>query len=555
MFILSKSLRSIFMKKSLIISIWVSLSLVGTFFQAQAIIGEDLWLDIYKSLDQWVRELRQTQYEYELAGQWDGSVYETVNQILARHWLECQIHSSADIERLIGMSWWNTVEAIANYCASWESTLPLSFAENVQNALIDIRRVFMERADQKAEMTYRVARIWLYADGNTENSPFDLIVDLQEIDRIIFWEEIEYNGVTPVNNQSFHNFINNLSPEEIEVAEEDGAQEDDEIDWNGDEIEHEATEEEEETNWEDISIIIPEHGQICLPPNNSGLDDDVVNDLISRIQPWHNNWWEFVPTINRFLYPEWIRDNRWNWWWPFNASWPDGDFSSSKAPWWCSPDDFFCIIIEFESSNYGLIGWETRSIMKVLSTVAEHCEKPANASLTQRKQTTNNFELWSIIRDLPGTLRWLGIEVSSKPIPILQEIEDDEDPTREDIKEEVKNMLRERYKALWLDYDRQNDIDIFERSTIVQKILQTSVWMPITYPEQRMNEFRSYDRAFVRAATKTPADMSHITTQRQLWWFVNHFNELERFTFALTDYIEQFTWVITTLERIPTRSP
>jgi len=41
----------------------------------------------------------------------------------------------------------------------------------------------------------------------------------------------------------------------------------------------------------------------------------------------------------------------------------------------------------------------------VLSKVAKHLEKPANASLTQRKMTTNNFELGSIIKDLPGMLR------------------------------------------------------------------------------------------------------------------------------------------------------
>ena len=536
------------MKKNLIISSLLVLSLVGSIHQSYAIIGEDLWLDIYNNLDQWVRELRQTQYEYELSGQGEGSVFETVNQILEREWLQCQIHSAEDIEKFVWNTSDNTIEAILQACASWRTEVPLQFAERAQNAVRDIRRVFLERADDKAEMTYRVARIWLYADWNTNNSPFDLIVDLQEIDRIIFWEEIEYNGVTPVNNQSFHNFINNLIPEEIIVNEEDGDDTEDII--PEDENEDEWVEEEEEILIEDY-IFIPEHWQICLPPNNSWLEDSTIDRLRENFNP-RSSWWEYTPIINTFFYPEGIRDDWWDWS-PLSATGPQWNFNSTKAPWACN--DFFCIIIEFETTEYGLIGWETRSIMKVLSTVAEHCEKPANASLTQRKQTTNNFEIWSIIRDLPGTLRWLWIEVSSKPIPILQETEQDEDPTDEEIREEVKNMLRERYKALWLDYERQNDIDIAERSTIVQKIFQTSVWMPISYPEQRLNEFRSYDRAFISASRTTQWDTSHLTTQRQLWGFVNHFNELERFTFSLADYIEQFTWVISTLERVPTRSP
>ena len=541
------------MKKSLIISIWVSLSLAGSFFQAHAIIGEDLWLDIYNKIDTWVKELRKTQYEYELSGQGEGSVFETVNQILKREWLECQVHSVDDIERLIWNTSDNTVESILQSCASGRTEVPIQFAERVQNALRDIRRVFIERADKKAEMTYRVARIWLYADGNSENSPFDLIRDLQEIDKIIFGEEIEYNGISPINNQSFQAFIDkawNESIEDLFTSDDEMSSKDDEEEEN----DNNDNIPEEEIIWEDWNIVIPEHGQVCLPPNNSGLDDWIVENLRDTFNPIRT-WWEYIPVINTFLYPEWIRDDWWEWGWPFDKEWPWGDFSSSKAPWDCSPDDFFCIVIEFETSNYGLIWGETRSIKKVLSKVAEHCEKPANASLTQRKQTTNNFEIASIIRDLPSKLRWLGIEVSSKPIPILQETENDEDPSDEEIKEEVKNMLRERFKALWLDYERQNDIDISERSTIVQKIFQTSAWMPIAYPEQRLNEYRAYDRAFIETTRRTQADTSHITAQRQLWWFANHFNELERFTFSLADYIEQFTWVITTLERKPTRSP
>ena len=519
--------------------IWVSYT--------SALIWEDLWLDIYKALDEWVKNLEQTQYEYELNGQWEGSVFETVNQILWREWLECNIYSADDIERLLWSTWWNPIEAITSACAGWESRVPLQFSESVQNALRDIRRVFSQRAEDKAEMTYRVARIGLYADGNTENSPFDLITDLQEIDKIIFWEEIEYNWVTPVDNQSFNNFINKIITDPSpSISSEDSEDESDDIIW---EVwwEVQNTENDPPTNVPQI----PEHLYACPIPNTTELNDDEYEAIIATFNP---SWtWSYTPITNTFFYPEGIRDNWGDWQWPLNSQGPSGNFSSTKAPWTCN--EFFCIIIEFETTEYWLIGWETRSIMKVLSKVAEHCEKPANASLTQRKQTTNNFEIASIIRDLPSTLRWLGIEVSTKPIPILEETEQDEDPTREEIKEEVENMLRERYRWLWLDYDRQNDIEIADRSQIVQKIFQTSGGMSIAYPEQRFNDFRTYDRAFTQASVQTQGDTSNTTTQMQLQWFIHHFNELERFSFSLSDFIEQFSWIITTLERIPTRSP
>lgn len=515
-------------------------------FYVSALIWEDLWLDIYKALDEGVKNLEQTQYEYELSGQWEGSVFETVNQILEREWLECNVYSADDIETLLWNDWGNAIEAITSACAWWESRVSIQFSEKVQNAFREIRRVFTQRAERKAEMTYRVARIGLYADGNTENSPFDLVMDLQEIDRIIFWEEIDYEWITPVDNQSFQDFINKVINNPIE---EDMASEED-VWWEGEEN---ISSEEDlgETMTETDVALIPEHLYTCPVPNTTWLDDEEYEALVGSLNP---EWtWSYIPIINTFLYPEWIRDDWGDWKWPLSSEGPSGSFSSAKAPWACN--EFFCIIIEFETTEYGLIGWETRSIMKILSKVAEHCEKPANASLTQRKQTTNNFELGSIIRDLPGMLRWLGIEVSTKSIPILEETEQDEDPTREEIRQEVENMLRERFRWIWLDYERQNDIDIADRSAIVQKIFQTSWGMPLSYPEQRLNDFRSYDQAFTRASLQTQSDTTQITSQQQLEWFVNHFNELERFTFSLSDFIEQFSWVITTLENIPTRSP
>jgi len=66
--------------------------------------------------------------------------------------------------------------------------------EKVQNAIAYTKSSYLIRAQEKTEATYEIARVGLYSDGNIENSPFDLIFDIQEIDRVIFSEEIEYEG-------------------------------------------------------------------------------------------------------------------------------------------------------------------------------------------------------------------------------------------------------------------------------------------------------------------------------------------------------------------------
>jgi len=100
------------------------------------------------------------------------------------------------------------------------------------------------------------------------------------------------------------------------------------------------------------------------------------------------------------------------------------------------------------------------SIEKIIARAGKHLEKPANTSLTQRKMTTNNFELGSIIKNLPDMLRGFGMEVQSKPIPILDLENENSDVPEGDIYE-IENMIAAYYKNSGLDYERANDLSIF----------------------------------------------------------------------------------------------
>ena len=86
------------MKKALIFIIcFLSFSL-----NTEAFLWQDLWLNLYESIDEWFQELEQKQYEYELSGQ-GKSIKEKINQILKNEWIwECiewEI-SSDDVEKI-----------------------------------------------------------------------------------------------------------------------------------------------------------------------------------------------------------------------------------------------------------------------------------------------------------------------------------------------------------------------------------------------------------------------------------------------------------------------
>gem|GEM_PF-2822864 len=79
-------------------------------------------------------------------------------------------------------------------CNEGKDALSVAKITAIKSKLSDVKTTFSQRAQSKSKKIYEIARIGLYSDGSEENSPFDLMVDLEDIDRVIFSEEIEYNG-------------------------------------------------------------------------------------------------------------------------------------------------------------------------------------------------------------------------------------------------------------------------------------------------------------------------------------------------------------------------
>lgn len=512
-----------------------------------AFLGEDLWLDMYKQVDEGFYELEKKQYEYEMTGQGETSVSEVVWPILAWDGINCDIASVDDIEKLL----WNTDESdtlqfIVERCGSEEATTPNLLVEQVQNSLWRIRNDFSQRAQEKSQQTYEVARIGLYSDGNTENSPFDLITDLEEIDKIIFSEELEYNGENA--QDSFDETLDDFLEEDKSYLYEEE-----------DEIPEEENEGDDDNTLEDDDDIPPvlldtieDHKYVCEPGDDlSGLDDDSLDDILTGIE-W--SWSGYTSVPRTWLYPGPWPSNGASWGWPFPAIGPEGSYSEVRDEWPCGPDEFFCIIIEFQSSDYWLAGGNTMAIDKILEKASKHLEKPANASLTQRKMTTNNFELGSIIKNLPDMLRGLGVEVQTKPIPILDvPNESGEELVTWGI-EEVEKLICVYYKNAGLDCERANDIGEYASEEEVLKVLQTSAGMPTPYVERRSNELSVFQTALREnnRIIENAVDQQILYDDMKDFW--DQFTELEKFVAAMEDFVKGLKGTVTEMKKIPTRS-
>lgn len=516
--------------------------------KSSAFLWEDLGLDLYKQIDEGFYELERKQYEYEMTGQGETSVSEVVWPILAWDGLNCDITSTQDIEQIL----WNTqdtdtVAFIVERCGSGAPTTPVLLVERVQSSVARIKNTFSQRAVDKSQRTYEVARIWLYNDGNIENSPFDLITDLQEIDKIIFSEELEYEGEE--QQESFDETLEDFLEEDKGYLYEE--EDEEELVWE-EENEDELIEEEDE---EEIPPFLwdftGDHEYICTPGDDaSWLDEDELKDILTGIEGGGSG-----TTIRprTWVYSWGGPSNGASWGWPFPGVGPEGTYEEVRDSWECDPGQFFCIIIEFQSSDYWLAGGETVAIDKILEKAAKHLEKPANASLTQRKMTTNNFELWSIIKNLPDMLRWLGVEVQTKPIPILDVPSQNEELTEWDLYE-VENLICTYYKNNGMDCERANDITEFAAGEEVQKIFQTSAGMPITYAENRVNELSEFQSALRENNRIISQSVDQQVLYDDMKKFGTQFTELEKFVAAIEDFCKWLKWVVTEMKKIPTRS-
>jgi len=85
--------------------------------------------------------------------------------------------------------------------------IPFVAVESLTNAVTSFYSISKEAADRKTDQSYKISKIGMYSDGMTENSPFDLINDLGEINEIIFDKKIPYAGV---NTLSVGDYLDNV---------------------------------------------------------------------------------------------------------------------------------------------------------------------------------------------------------------------------------------------------------------------------------------------------------------------------------------------------------
>jgi len=528
--------------------IWI-LSIFGT---TNAFFWSASSLDLYKNIDTWINELDDKLFEFEINGwiKWT-SILEEINELAINDkYIEClDVSKNLSIEEFkeiiqkedLGKLW-----TYLNSTCSKDDT-------NWMKILVDYLLYFKEYEDKintktetKSKQIYQISNIWLYSDWKIENSWFDLISDIEEIDKIIFADVVDYEWWDNVDlGESIYWFIESIGEWTRELLNWST----DSIDLNNDSNKEENDDTINTSENSDESTIETNNTYLCSDDiQTSWLSKDNLSFILNNIDTNLNNWIIVNDSVNSNIW-NWDTDNleeEWsnNWntdiWWGYQSI-------TDLSEWPCN--EFFCIDIEYITYDHNLFWWwENITIEYLLNRSNEHLGKFASTSLIPASMSQNNFQLWLEWLNLPDIFH-IWFQISTKPVPIL-------DLAAEDKKDEwefaLKNMLESFYKSKWLDYKRRNDLTMLNNlEQDKQSVLNAK---ELTVRNAFLNQQEYYNDYLINKEEKAKL-FNKIIEKKVSYWvletFEKQYTELDKFTLGINNYVQNIHSIILKLNAKP----
>jgi len=548
-------LKTFFLLISTSLFLGSSVNITGAF------LDSDLWLNLYKDLDEWLKDFEEKMYVYELSWQDKQDISNNINKILYNKWYwDCLITwiNPQAIESIVNWNIQTVLSFIKPECyneKTWEYSNKKIW--NIINEIVQLKQYYLNKSKQKAKAIHEISRIWMYSDWNIDNSPFDIIKDLNDINAILFNDPIEYesedlNFLSDYANKPliwpllWSKWINNSWDLNWE------------LDWytnwrNYNSDSWSKLDNSNDSWWEIITTnndpSLDWNNYLCVSNNNdSWLDDSSLDWLIWSIDSWENWWITFnywsgwytpLPEWNSITPPNLLSTS-------FASQMINNWISSYKAiddknVWKCS--QYFCIVTDFIVRNQRALSYSSsKSIQNIIETSNKHLKKAVNTSKVQSKMTKNNFEISLRDLNLPEMFHmWINISYKSPPILYLENLPWDT----------VKDMLREKYKNLWLNYDQPNNLNKFYKNLKeVKEIFLTTEnsanrWVYISKNLNKILDLRA------KMLNYNIEILSKDINNQILKDFEIQFKEISQFNINILDYIFNLDILIKKLKEIP----
>ena len=360
--------------------------------KVDAFLDEDSWLDLYNNIDSGIYDLELKYYETNITNWWEISIAERIN-VMA--WVPC-IDESITMDDFNKIASWDTVtlsNLILDECKDDElEELNISLMTNLFDAIIKLSNESKANAEEKTRITYNIARLWLYSDWNTDNSPYDIIKDLEDINWIIFkiTDDTKYKGTDTTKLSDFFssskNNTNNTTTTTNTTSKSTSTSKS-------------TTTKTDTTNTTNSTNTLNWYTCTKSSSNNlSWLNYSTLNSLINNIS---SSWTTWNPNTNNN--GSQTNNNGWTTTTSTAQAWGNlktissADINEDNSN--CS--EFFCIKILYSKYEHTLFWWwksKDKSIEWLIKNSNNHLYKYANTSLIQHQITIDNWEL--SIKDL-----------------------------------------------------------------------------------------------------------------------------------------------------------
>lgn len=476
---------------------------------------------MYKKIDKWNYDLQINYLNREIKW-WDvnASIVEQLQKIDEFYNLRScfDLEFTPDELREIANDNWSNALLYSKIekCAKDKKINASTFAQ-YQALIAQYYQDNIVTSKNKSEEIQEIARIWLYSDGIEENSPFDLLIDLEKINDVIFEKELTYEWY---NNFDIGSYL------------------DDEFEWNS------------PINWmnkygyysqnnnlpyapvekQPIRPILPAEKNIyACNINDSWLSNETFDNLIGKNNSgstsgsgnnaWGNTWWEDADSQKPDDYLQYV-----------------GNYSplNDNALWPCN--NFFCITIDVISYRQNLLKWGTTlAIETLIKRSNEHIGKFTNTSLVPAVMTTNNFELWFRDLNLPDLFH-IWVQVTTKPVPFLNLDKNGSNEGRDETQYASKNLLSDYYANLGLDYQRANDLRLYELKDEELKTLLMSSELSVTRSSSNYQDLQNYRALWAIENQFLSNSVQEKIEFDDLEEFQMQFTELEKFSQSMMQY-------------------
>lgn len=152
--------------------------------------------NIFEKIDSWEMQIQEAMIEVNL--KWndkDWKIDDALAEFSYGMWMQAEFKwATAKKLKQIYEEKWDYLKVLASMVnLENRETLTQEELHKLSQIVKWYYKISKQEWEKQNEQLFKLSNIWVYSDWNTNNSPFDLIEDLDDINALLYWEEDPYD--------------------------------------------------------------------------------------------------------------------------------------------------------------------------------------------------------------------------------------------------------------------------------------------------------------------------------------------------------------------------